>query len=140
MFYVILATLVCTASIGEASPDKQTEHAQQHALIKAEELKSLYDQKVSMTVLDARSPNYFNGILLPDAIWLPHETSEKAIFSLLPSKDKLIVVYCHGIECPASGWLYDRLVSLGYSNVYEYHEGYVDWVKRGYPTINYSES
>lgn len=63
------------------------------------------------------------------------ESSKEEIKSAIPSKDSLIVVYCAGVKCPASGWLYDKLTSLGYTNLYEYHEGLEDWIRKGYPTI-----
>lgn len=66
--------------------------------------------------------------------WLPAESTEKEIRAVIPSKDSLVVVYCLGVECPASGWLYDKLTSMGYTNVYEYHEGLQDWLDRGFPT------
>lgn len=105
-----------------------------HNQIHADQLKSWYDQKKTMIVLDARSKPYFNGTLLPNAQWLPAESTEKEIQAAIPSKNSQLVVYCAGVNCPASGWLYDKLTSMGYINVYEYHEGLEDWIKKGYPT------
>ena len=72
-----------------------------------------------MVVIDARSEKYFDGRLLPNAKWLPSESSEKEILETIQSKDSLIIVYCAGVKCPASGWLYDKLYSMGYHNLYE---------------------
>mgnify|MGYP001388231487 CR=1 FL=1 len=135
MFNTLLGAIIMTLPLAAAEPaSADTKHQQHHRTIKAEELKSWYDQKKPMVVLDARSRKYFDGILLPDAKWLPSESSEKEIISTIPNKDTLIVVYCAGVKCPASGWLYDKLYSMGYSNVYEYHEGLKEWVQKGYPT------
>lgn len=107
-------------------------------IIGGPQLKSWYDQNVSMTVVDARSKPYFEGTLLPNARWIPAETSDRNIISALPSKSDLIVVYCSGTECPASNRLSGKLFRLGYNNVFEYQEGLNDWMDRGYPLVQQS--
>lgn len=134
MLYHFLAILLATAPlIAEESPTHTIELSV-HKEIDADQLKSWYDQKKTMIVLDARSKPYFDGTLLPDAKWLTAEASEKEIEAAIPSKESLVVVYCWGVDCPASGWLYDKLTSMGYTNVYEYHEGLEDWMEKGFPT------
>lgn len=108
-------------------------HAHERREVQTEQLKQWYDQKKPMIVLDARSKPYFNGTLLPNAKWVSAESSEKEIQAAAPSKSALIVVYCAGVKCPASGWLYDKMVAMGYTNVYEYHQGLQEWTKRGFP-------
>jgi rhodanese-related sulfurtransferase len=127
----ILAAVPLAAAASEAPQIQETFHDH----VSAEQLKSWYDQNKEMVVLDARSKPYFNGTLLPNARWLPAESTDKEIEAAVPSKESLIVVYCHSETCPASGWLYDKLSKLGYKNVYEYHEGLVEWMKLGFPTI-----
>lgn len=106
-----------------------------HKLIQVDTLKGWYDQNKAMTVLDARTKPYFDGTLLPSAKWLPADASEKEILAAVPSKSSLVVVYCYGVVCPASGRLYDKMTAMGYNNIYEYHEGLKDWMERGYPTV-----
>lgn len=120
-----------------AAATSQPPQAQEtfHNHISAEQLKSWYDQNKAMVVLDARSKPYFNGTLLPGAKWVAAESTDKEIETAVPSKESLIVVYCHSDTCPASGWLYDKLTRLGYKNVYEYKGGLVEWMKLGYPTV-----
>ncbi|MBA2368806.1 MAG: rhodanese-like domain-containing protein [Candidatus Protochlamydia sp.] len=135
MFYKILSLVLLTAPLTAISQPPSTMVQQIRTTIKADELKSWYDQKKPMVIIDARSEKYFDGRLLPTAKWLPSETSEKEILAHVPSKDSLIVVYCAGVKCPASGWLYDKLYSMGYHNLYEYHEGIQEWTQKGYPII-----
>lgn len=104
-------------------------------LVHAEELSAWYDQGREMVVLDARSEPYFDGNLLPSATWLPYDSTEDEILKALPSKEGCVVVYCHSTECPASGWLAEKLHAMGYAHVFEYPEGIVDWMSKGYPTI-----
>ena len=132
IFAILLVAFPLTASV---TLNEQIEQSEHYNLITALELKSWYDQDMPMIVLDARSEPYFDGILLPNAIWLPAESTDEEILSVLPSKDSLIAVYCHGVDCPASGWLYDKLDRLGYTNLFEYYEGIDDWMERGYPVV-----
>ncbi len=128
-FFLAMAPFAVNAEMG-----KPAESA--HKQVTADELKSWYDQKKVMVVLDARTKPYFDGKLLPQAKWLSAESSEQEIQEAVPSKDSLVVVYCFSATCPASGWLYDKLASMGYTNVYEYHEGIQGWTKRGFPITN----
>lgn len=107
-------------------------------IITGDQLKSWYDQNLLMWTIDARSKPYFDGILLPNAVWIPAETSDRNLLATLPSKSDLIVVYCSGTECPASSRLTYKLYRLGYANVYEYQEGLDDWIERGYPLVQQS--
>lgn len=129
--FILLAAPL--AAVSNQTSRNKTEESM-HRKITANQLKSWYDQKKKMVVLDARSKPYFEGTLLPNAIWLPPESPEEEIKAAIPSKDSLIIVYCAGVKCPASGWLYDKLISLGYTDLYEYHEGLEDWMQKGYPT------
>ncbi|MBA2368767.1 MAG: rhodanese-like domain-containing protein [Candidatus Protochlamydia sp.] len=124
----LLAAIPLAAAASEAPQAQESFHDH----ISAEQLKSWYDQSKEMVVLDARSKH--NGIFLPNAKWLPSESTDNEIMATLPSKESFIVVYCYNETCPASGWLYDKLTKLGYKNVYEYPGGLMDWMKRGFPT------
>lgn len=133
MISTILATLLLTAPIATATPQEtQIEQTAAHAhkAIDTATLKSWYEQNKTMTVLDARSKEYFDGTLLPNAKWLSAESSSEEIQAALPSKESLIVVYCAGTKCPASGYLADNLAAMGYTNVYEYSEGMEGWMKK----------
>lgn len=137
MLYAVLAALLLSAPLAAATQVSQSTRTAQnaHAIIDTTELKAWYDEKKPMVVLDARSKQYFNGTLLPDAKWLPSDSTDAEISAAIPSKESIVVIYCGGDKCPASGWLYDKLVKLGYKNVYEYHGGLHEWLKKGYPTI-----
>jgi len=136
MFYKILSMILIATPLAAISQPPSTMEQQMQTTIKADELKLWYDQQRPMVVIDARSEKYFDGRLLPDAIWLPSESSENDILATIPNKESLIVVYCAGVKCPASGWLYGKLYSMGYLNIYEYHEGIEEWTQKGYPIIN----
>jgi rhodanese-related sulfurtransferase len=60
-------------------------------------------------------------------------SSEADIAKVLPDKNALVVTYCAGWKCPASGELAERLHKLGYVNVVEYPEGIPGWKDAGNP-------
>lgn len=135
MLSTFLSFLLTVTPLLAVADQTQVIQKSAHRQVAADELKSWYDQKKEMVVLDARSKPYFDGTLLPLAKWVPVDSSEETIKSTIPSKDSLVVVYCAGVKCPASGWLYDKLTAMGYTNVYEYHGGLDDWMSKGFPTV-----
>jgi rhodanese-related sulfurtransferase len=50
-----------------------------------------------------------------------------------PSPGTPIVVYCSGGDCEDSRLLAQRLVQLGYRNLFIYRDGFPDWARRGRP-------
>jgi rhodanese-related sulfurtransferase len=127
LFFLLLAPVCGFAHI-------DSEH-NPHSEVTGDQLKNWYDKNKPLVVIDARGKPYFDQNILPNAKWIPHDASESDINNAIPSKTTVVVLYCSGNECPASGFLYDRLNSLGYSNVYEYRGGIKDWIRRGYPTV-----
>lgn len=51
------------------------------------------------------------------------------------NKDDEIVVYCADAECTASDIAAEKLDSLGFTSVYDYHQGKEDWKEAGYPIV-----
>ncbi len=136
---IALAIFLATASIASAATEtvSTVSEAVQRKEISADKLKGMYDDKIPMIVVDARTKTYFDGKVLPSALWIPADAENDKITSTLPDKHSLIVVYCYSTGCPAGGWLYDKLVALGYTNVFEFHGGLVEWSKKGYPTLQH---
>ncbi len=113
-----------------ASQDSQT-HAYQ--TITAEGLKSWLDAGKSVTILDARTREYDDGKRLPGAKFLPYNAKDEEVRQAIPSTESTVVVYCSSPKCPASKFLADRLVEMGYKNVYKYPDGISDWTSKGFP-------
>ena len=51
----------------------------------------------------------------------------------LLSPDDEVVVYCSGGPCVASTFAYQKLIEIGFQNVWHYAGGLPDWGSRGYP-------
>jgi rhodanese-related sulfurtransferase len=110
-----------------------TAHAYEE--ISTEELQALLEQQVVMLLLDARTDKYDDGQRIPGAQRLPHNTPAEQILAAIPLKDTLLVVYCTGVDCPASRFLAEKLVKLGYTNVKKYPAGVEGWIAAGLPVI-----
>jgi len=136
---IFTGILIMTAMLSLDLAGQQT-NGERHLYreIHTQELKEWYAQGKNMIVVDARSKNY-DGTLLPQAIWLPHDAPEQQVHALLPSKNSLIVVYCCNPSCSASQLLVDRLTAEGYTDVYKYPEGLQEWKQQGLPTNNKRE-
>ncbi len=82
-------------------------------------------------VVDARSPEKYAEGHVPGAVNLWHRTIDERAVAALP-KDKLLVVYCTGVDCNASTKGALKLAALGF-RVKEMIGGFEYWKKEGYP-------
>ena len=101
------------------------------AVVNTEALAALLRAKAPVTVVDARSGKFDDGRRLPGARQLSPMAKDEEVTALLPDKKALVVTYCAGLKCPASHLLGEKLRSLGYANVVEYHEGIEGWTAAG---------
>lgn len=124
IFYVMLVLLLSPLDYLEASP----------VLIDIEQMQDLITSVPNLTIVDARSAKYYNGVRIKGALWLPCEALTEEIEARLPDRNSPVVVYCWSRQCPASGYLAERLSDLGYVNLYEYPEGLKEWITKGLPT------
>lgn len=105
--------------------------AHQYDIISTQGLKSLIDSGQKVIILDAREPGYQGDGKIPGAIFLTDSANAQQVSQVIPSKEQLVITYCSGVQCPASEWLADYLVGLGYKNVKRYSEGIEGWTKAG---------
>lgn len=94
-------------------------------------LATLIRTKAPLVLLDARAGKYDDGRRVPGAMSLNAGSKDEEIARILPDKSALIVTYCAGLKCKASGMLADKLRTLGYQNVIEYPEGIEGWIAAG---------
>ncbi len=100
--------------------------------IDASSLKDWLDEDKEMIIVDARDPEDYKKGHIPKAISLLNSEVENKAQSFL-KKGIPIVVYSNDENCPASGLVAEKLISLGYKPVYNYNPSYADWVSKGYP-------
>jgi rhodanese-related sulfurtransferase len=101
------------------------------AVVNTSALAALIKAKVPLVILDARAGKYDDGRRVPGAQSLNANSKDEEIAKAIPDKNALVVTYCAGLTCPASGMLAEKLTKLGYNNVIEYPEGIEGWAKAG---------
>ncbi len=132
---IALAVSIFAHNVGvEASSHQEADIQHQGGEIDMQGLEALLNSKVPLSLVDARSDKYFDGTLIRGAQRLPAESEQITIEKTLPNKNGLVVVYCGGIQCPASKNLAKRLAELGYTNVMDYHGGIHEWKANNKPT------
>jgi rhodanese-related sulfurtransferase len=93
---------------------------------------SLFNQDAIF--IDARDYVEYEIGHIRGAITLPYEEFEtyKSVLESI-SKDTPLVTYCDGADCDLSILLGDRLFEMGYSQVYIFFGGWIDWQVNNYP-------
>ena len=92
--------------------------------INAEKAKEMMESLEEFVLLDARSEEEFSEGHIPGAIVIPHEEISERAESEIPEKEVPVFVYCRSGR--RSKIAAEALVSLGYSEVYEFG-GIIDW-------------
>lgn len=91
--------------------------------ITAEEAKEMMDAG-GVTVVDVRTEEEYAEKHIPDAVLVPNETIGEEQPELLPDLDAVLLVHCRtGVRSRQAS---DKLVELGYKNVYDFG-GIVSW-------------
>ena len=99
-------------------------------LIGCDELAS---QLSDVVLLDTRAPKEFEVSHLKNARWVGYEAFSKSKVKDL-DKDQTIVVYCSvGARSEKIG---ERLLKMGFTNVYNLHGGIFEWVNRDYEVVD----
>src|SRR3989338_9758301 len=102
--------------------------------ITTKDLKQKVENKEDFVLVECLGPETFAEFHLPGAVNVPvDDTFEGHIQKTVPDKNKPVVVYCRDIECHASAKATRRMEALGYTNLFEYHNGKDGWKAAGLP-------
>lgn len=86
-------------------------------------------------VVEVLDRPYYRKFHLPGAVNVPVDGDfEAGIRAHAPDLDRPIVVYCLDQACDASRRASARLLAMGYTRVYDYEGGKMDWKAAGLPT------
>lgn len=124
----IFVLSACGARAGnsmDSSKDKPEPNLEENAYpkITAQEAKQMMEEK-AVTVVDVRTSDEYAQQHIPGAILVPNETIDSDPPEMLPDKDAVILVHCRtGIRSKDAS---DKLVQLGYKNIYDFG-GIKDW-------------
>lgn len=96
----------------------------------AEQLRPQYEQG-SATFLDVRTAAEWNEAHLQRALHLPLDEVQQRAATLLPDRQKPVIVYCRsGARAQAAA---QRLREMGYADVVAMRGGLADLQRAGYP-------
>lgn len=88
-------------------------------------------------VLDARGKVFYDRAHVPGAVSLPRDAFAdeypRQRAKLDAHKEKPVVVYCSGADCPDAQLLADALGKLGYRHLLIYTSGWEEWSHTGLP-------
>ena len=76
---------------------------------------------------------YFSGELIPGSRRVPLDQVGRHVSREHTPNDAVIVVYCASVDCPQSGAAAEKLVTMGFTNVREFHGGLREWRENGLP-------
>lgn len=103
--------------------------ASHYPSVSAEWVKSQMDKGTDMVLVDSRPKRkqYDQGHI-PSAISIPDMQFDEHKGQLPPDKNKLVVFYCGGLHCTLSHKSAAKAITMGYTNVKVFAEGYPAWL------------
>jgi rhodanese-related sulfurtransferase len=100
------------------------------------EFRAIVDQK-NAVILDARAAPFYQQGHVPGALNLSRDDFAADYRRLEPTldtdRDKPVVVYCSGGDCHDSRMVASALLSLGFSQVRVFTDGWTGWTQAGLP-------
>ncbi|MCX2723952.1 rhodanese-like domain-containing protein [Roseibium salinum] len=85
-----------------------------------------------VTVIEVLDASQYRKFHLPTAINIPFDDQfDQQVAKTLPDKKHPVALYCMDKDCPASSKAAERMETLGYSRVYDYEDGKMDWKQAG---------
>ena len=100
------------------------EQGMSYTQISMKEAVAMMATEENYIILDVRTAEEFAEKHIPNAINIPNETIGSEEIEELPDKNQLILVYCRSGN--RSKQASEKLVALGYTNIYEFG-GIIDW-------------
>jgi len=105
--------------------------------ISADDLISLVQTSPDLVIIDNRTVADYDAGHIEGAVHLidTDMTGEDVLRRVVRSKDAPILFYCNGVKCGRAANATIKAVGWGYSRVYYYALGLVEWKHRGLPLV-----
>jgi rhodanese-related sulfurtransferase len=104
----------------------------EYKILTREELKEKMDRNDSFILIEVLDAEEYEKEHIQGAVNIPLKEVGHTVKDQYP-KDKEIVVYCAHFDCKASPNAAQKLVNLGFTNVFDYPGGKADWKQAGLP-------
>ena len=113
----LLVCLLSACTTGEELPEEPQKNTYQQ--ITAQQAKTMMEQETAAVILDVREQDEFDAGHIPGATLLSvNAITEDSAAAVIPDKDTVVLVYCRSGN--RSKTASDKLVALGYTQVYEF--------------------
>tara|TARA_R110002110_G_scaffold183018_1_gene389610 strand:- start:255 stop:668 length:414 start_codon:yes stop_codon:yes gene_type:complete len=96
------------------------------------EAKKLFD--ASVIFIDVREDSDWDAGRIPGAVHidLDRDLTAKTLGQVAEKEDK-IVIYCNGLMCFRSSQASKKAVNWGFTNVFDYRDGFPAWAEADFP-------
>ena len=88
----------------------------------------------NLTIIDARSFKDYKKGHIAEAVSLLNMDVEKRKKEIIKFIQP-VIVYSNDENCPASGYVAEKIEKMGLGEVYNYNPSYKDWIGKGYPVV-----
>ena len=135
-FMLIVILLFFTTPINtHASKEPVPDTIDGTTKISAEDLINLINETPDLIVIDSRMDDRPQGYI-EDSISLPDvDTSCDSLSKHIKTKSTPVAFYCNGVKCGRSVVAARIALKCGYTKIYWYRNGFMDWKEKGYPYI-----
>lgn len=109
--------------------------ANKFEIVDRDNLRGWINNKKDFVLIDVLSAKSYEDKHLPGAhnVSVDAKSFTKDVEKIAGGKEKPVVVYCSSESCQASPKAADKLVKVGFKEVYDFEGGIADWQDAGYP-------
>ncbi len=106
--------------------------------ISVHEFKKRYDQSPSICLIDVREQDEWQALHIPGATLIPKDTLPEVIEEKVPAHSQPIYLHCRaGVRSLHAA---NRLLEMGYRELYSIDGGIMAWQQAGYPVESGEDS
>jgi rhodanese-related sulfurtransferase len=105
--------------------------------VNADDVIKLVQTNSDLAIVDNRTIADYDAGHIEGAVQLVDADiiDEAVLAHILKSKDAPVLFYCNGVKCGRAATASAKAVSWGYTNVYYYALGLMEWKERGLPLV-----
>jgi rhodanese-related sulfurtransferase len=134
MTRLLLPLLLLCSAVAQAEKPVAPQHIPGATDLKAEQLIELILGTPELVIIDARKQEEFNKGHIENAIsLLDTEMSAEVLAAHVPHKQTPLLFYCNGERCLRSSNAANKALVWGYTRVYWFRGGWVEWREKNLP-------
>ena len=131
---LLLSLLLLCSAVAQADKPIAPEHIPGATDLKAEQIIELILNTPELVIIDARKEDEFTKGHIENAIsLLDTEMSAETLAAHVPSKETPLLFYCNGERCLRSTNAAHKALSWGYTTIYWFRGGWVEWREKNLP-------